>query len=67
MVRLDMDYMKNYIQEELKINNNYDTIFSLFVICLRQTRMTYLQLRMRVLENRARQLCLRFNNGGPFL
>ncbi len=66
-MRLDMDYMKDYIREELKGNNNYDTIFSVFVMCLRQTKVTYLQLRMRVLENREKQLCFKFNNGDPFL
>ena len=55
-----MDYMKDYISRQLKEIKEYETIFTIFVTCLRADGMTYQRFRAIKYKEHSDQIDLPF-------
>ena len=61
-----MDYMKEYISEQIKGIHEYAPIFTMFVICLRDEGISYQRFRTKIIKNSSDQINLPFRTRGQF-
>jgi hypothetical protein len=57
---LSIEYMKEFIYQVLKGLDNYQAIFTMFTICLKETGMPYQTFRTKAIRNKLRQMDFRF-------
>lgn len=61
-MRMDIDYMREFVLEEVIKLEEYEVIFELFVMCLRNSGKTYGQYRVETLRGRGLQMDFVFWN-----